>query len=188
MKNFLYLSRRNMTTVEEAFEKFKQLPDWDRFPMPEVFYEHFKVKKPQPLTSAEIVNWNPITDHLYSAPGPVEIREPAPGGVREIKDYQTLPVEVKRLTDSGELEDYPPPAPPKTSRELMEDYFQKIGAIKVTTNQNGVDMNQYLSKDSLTRPTEDNTINIRVWSDLPSSSPSGDVSDTAAAVRDHDAE
>ena len=89
-----------MTTVEEAFEQLKKLPDWERYPYPEVFYKHFDVKKPKPLTSSEIANFNPI-QWMYFGAKPAETRGPAPGGVREIKDYQTLPVEVKMITDQS---------------------------------------------------------------------------------------
>lgn len=98
-----------MTTVEALFEEFKKLPDWDRYPMPEVFYQHFNVKKPQPATLTEVVNgYNPPPYQSLNVNGKVEIREPAEGGVREVKDFAHLPVEVKRLNEeTNELEDYP---------------------------------------------------------------------------------
>ena len=94
-----------MTTLEEAFEQFKQLPDWDRFPLPEVFYKHFNVKKPQPSYSvAEAVAYRPPPHQSLNKNGKVEIRPPAEGGVREIKEFLTLPVEVKVLTDETETD------------------------------------------------------------------------------------
>lgn len=92
-----------MTTLEEAFEQFKQLPDWERFPMPEVFYEHFKVKKPKPAVSLmESLTYTPPPSESLNRNGKVEIRKPAEGGVREIKEFLELPVEVKMLTDENE--------------------------------------------------------------------------------------
>lgn len=91
-----------MATIEEVFEQFKQLPDWDKYPMPEVFYDHFKVRKPKPS--------NGIMDSLaYQPPlslplnnGKVEIRKPAEGGIREIKDLMVLPVEQTLIKDESD--------------------------------------------------------------------------------------
>ena len=92
-----------MTTLEEAFEQFKQLPDWDKYPMPEVFYEHFKVKKPQPsLSLMESLTYTTPPHHSLNKNGKVEIRGPAEGGVREIKEFLTLPVEQTLITDENE--------------------------------------------------------------------------------------
>lgn len=89
-----------MATVEEAFEQFKQLPDWDRFPMPEVFYEHFKLKKPQPAVSLmEALTYTPPPYQPLNTSGKIEIRKPAEGGVREIKELMVLPVEQTLLKD-----------------------------------------------------------------------------------------
>ena len=100
-----------MTTLEETFEQFKQLPDWNKYPMPEVFYEHFKVAKPKPSNSImdALAYIPPLSQPLTRKP---EIRDSVPGGVREIKDLQVLPVEVKLLDDdTGELKEYPEPTP-----------------------------------------------------------------------------
>ena len=86
-------------SLEEVFQEFQKLPDWNRFPLPEVFYEHFKVKKPQPQTVQEAISYSPFMYQLEFALGKTEVRGPAEGGVREIKEYLTLPVEVKMITD-----------------------------------------------------------------------------------------
>jgi len=89
-----------MATLEAAFEEFKQLPDWDRFPMPEVFYTHFNVKKPQPSVSLmESLTYTPPPHQSLNKNGKVEIRKPAEGGVREIKEFLALPVEQTLITD-----------------------------------------------------------------------------------------
>ena len=89
-----------MATLEELFQQFKQLPDWERYPMPEVFYEHFKVPKPkQSLSVVECITYQPPPYQSLNENGKTEIRGPVEGGVREIKEFAQLPVEVKMITD-----------------------------------------------------------------------------------------
>ena len=99
-----------MTTLEDLFAELKKIPDWDRYPYPEVFYTHFNVKKPKPGEVYEIAApHNPPPYLSLNEGGKTEIRGPAPGGVREIKEMQILPVEVKKVNEeTGELEEYPP--------------------------------------------------------------------------------
>jgi hypothetical protein len=95
-------------TLEDAFEQFKKLPDWDRYPMPEVFYEHFKVKKLQPASINEVICYNPPPYESLNENGKVEIRGPVEGGVRTIENLAPLAVEVKKKNEeTGELEEYP---------------------------------------------------------------------------------
>jgi hypothetical protein len=97
-----------MTTLEETFEQFKQLPDWEKYPMPEVFYDHFKIKKPKPSNSInDALTYTPPLSMPMNKNGKVEVREPAPGGVRDLPELPPLPVEVKKMNEEGELEDYP---------------------------------------------------------------------------------
>lgn len=100
-------------SLDELFEEFKQLPDWDKFPMPEVFYEHFHVKKPKPSVSImDALVYTPPLSHSLNTNGKVELRDAAPGGVREIQTVAPPPVEVKKVNEeTGELEDYPVPNP-----------------------------------------------------------------------------
>lgn len=92
-----------MATIEEAFEQFKQLPDWDKYPMPEVFYEHFKVKKPQPAASLmESLTYQAPPSMPLNKDGKVEIRQPAEGGVREVEVPLPLPVEQTFITDEND--------------------------------------------------------------------------------------
>ena len=88
-------------SLEELFEEFKKLPDWNLYPMPEVFYKHFNVRKPQPADIEEIAHYNPPA-HLPLGDGKVEIREPAPGGVRQIELPALLPVETLVIKDEEE--------------------------------------------------------------------------------------
>lgn len=89
-----------MATLEEVFEQFKQLPDWERFPLPEVVYKQFNLKKPQPASVMECVTYSPPPHHSLNKNGKVEIRKPAEGGVREINEFLTLPVEVTMIEDT----------------------------------------------------------------------------------------
>jgi hypothetical protein len=116
-----------MATLEELFEQFKQLPDWQNYPMPEVFYEHFKVKKPRPAEVQESLCYVTPPHHSLNKNGKIEERGPVEGGVREIKEFQQLPTEVKLLTEEGELVDYPEAKPKLSSQEMwptMEAEFK----------------------------------------------------------------
>lgn len=116
-----FLNSSRMTTLEEAFEQFKQLPDWDRFPMPEVFYQHFNLKKPQPSVSLmESLAYQPPPHQSLNKDGKVEIRKPAEGGVREIKEYLTLPVEQTFLRDQTD-DDTPQDSEQTTLNPPTED-------------------------------------------------------------------
>lgn len=85
-------------SLEELFQEFQKLPDWNRFPLPEVYYQKFNIKKPQPQTVQESASFNPFV-YMHFGEKPVETRGPVEGGVREIKDLMTLPVEVKMVED-----------------------------------------------------------------------------------------
>ena len=89
-----------MATVDEIFDQFKKLPDFDRYPLPEVAYEHFKIPKP-------VVSGSIMESLTYRAPpsvslnthGKIEIRGPAEGGVRPIEFAPSVPVEQTLLKD-----------------------------------------------------------------------------------------
>lgn len=111
-----------MATVEELFDQFKKLPDWDRYPLPEAYYTHFKIKKPQPASIGEICcGYNPPPYQSLNENGKVEIRGPAPGGLREIKDLMTLPVEVKVLTDETSSDKQLDSAPNSESHPIADN-------------------------------------------------------------------
>jgi hypothetical protein len=98
-------------TLDQLFSELKKLPDWDRFPYPEVFYTHFGVKKPQAASVVECSNYMPPPS---ASVGKLEMRPPAEGGVRQIENLPPLPVEVKVVKDEEEslpvIEDYIPQA------------------------------------------------------------------------------
>ena len=141
-------------TLEQVFEEYKKLPDWNRWPLPEVFYKTFDVKKPQPQTVQEITSFNSM-NYIYFGEKAAETRGPAEGGVREIGQLDPLPVSVKRINEeTGELEDYPPPPDPAEhiGRKTFEEFLMKF-----TKAQNADDKPQYLTTDSSNLPIKDNT-------------------------------
>ena len=88
--------------LDSIFQELKKLPDYDRYPYPEVFYEHFKLKKPQPAAVAECVAYNTPPHQSLNKNGKVEIRKPAEGGVRPMPELLELPVEVTMVKDESE--------------------------------------------------------------------------------------
>jgi hypothetical protein len=88
------LSKEQM--LEELFALFKDVPDFDRFPMPEVFYERFNIKKPKPIDSPVVMPKKNFGSEFV----PIEFRGPLEGGVREISLTPALPVDVKVIKDN----------------------------------------------------------------------------------------
>jgi hypothetical protein len=127
-------------SLEELFEEYKKLPDWDRFPLPEVFYEHFKVKKPQPASLNECIMYSPPPYQSLNERGKVELRGVAEGGVRTIDNYFELPVEVKRTNEeTGELEEYPlvkPMTEEERNMERVKEAMRMLAYMKLDSGQN----------------------------------------------------
>lgn len=82
-------------TDEEIYAQLKDLPDFDRFPLPKYWYEKFNIPYPTIPTLMEALN---LQTRTANAPGPLvktEIREPAPGGMRPLIESEPLQIEVK---------------------------------------------------------------------------------------------
>lgn len=82
-------------TDEQIYEQLKDLPDFDRLPLPKYFYDKFKIPPPEILTPMQAIKLQVKT---LNAPGPLiktEVREPAPGGVRVMPESEPLQIEVK---------------------------------------------------------------------------------------------
>lgn len=153
MKYFLLIEYK-MATVEELVEQFKQLPDFDRYPLPEVYYTKFNIKKPKPSEAIQSVYYQPPPFESLNPNGKVIEVGPVEGGVREIKEFQTLPVEVKRLNEeTQELEDYPPPQ--KTWFQIASDYVDTLKLISITKTSD--DMQPHSPPKTVNPPTADNT-------------------------------
>ena len=82
--------------LQQAFEEFKKLPDWNLYPLPEVAYKHFNIEKPKPSSH--------VRDVLYYLPPlaeyqPTETRPPAEGGVREIPTGEPLQITTEIVAE-----------------------------------------------------------------------------------------
>ena len=77
-------------SVEELFNELKKLPDWDRYPYPEVFYKHFGVSKPKPASLMEALTYTPPPSELVAGDTVV----PKDTTLRPV-GYQGLPVNVE---------------------------------------------------------------------------------------------
>jgi hypothetical protein len=83
--------------LNRLYQEFKKLPDYERYPMPEVYYKHFNEKKPKPAEIQEILD--APSRSVYTAYESFEEREPLPGGVREIPELPPLEVQATIKTD-----------------------------------------------------------------------------------------
>lgn len=88
-------------TMDEVFELYQKLPDWDRFPMPDVFYTHYNVKKPKPADIMETLTYQPPPSNSQRS---VEKRGPAPGGIREVPDLPPLEIKTEFIPDENDDE------------------------------------------------------------------------------------
>lgn len=82
-------------TDEQIYNLLKDLPDFDRLPLPKYFYEKFHIPPPEILTPMQALR---LMSKVANAPGPLvktEYREPAPGGMRPLIEVEPVPIEVK---------------------------------------------------------------------------------------------
>jgi hypothetical protein len=81
---------------EEIYQMLKDLPDFDRLPLPKYFYEKFNIPPPEILTPMQAIK---LMYNVANAPGKLvktELREPAPGGVRPLIEVEPIKIEVKQ--------------------------------------------------------------------------------------------
>lgn len=87
---------KSQLTDEEIYNMLKDLPDFDRLPLPKYFYEKFNIPPPKILLPMEAIK---LAEKTACMPGfqyqPLEIREPAPGGVRPLIEVEPVKIEVK---------------------------------------------------------------------------------------------
>jgi hypothetical protein len=79
-------------------ETLMKLPDFDRLPFPEYIYKKYNLKKPSILSINEALA---LHNRYANAPGdgtPLEIRDAAPGGLREIQESKPLEITVEPIT------------------------------------------------------------------------------------------
>lgn len=87
-----------MDELQKAFEEFKKLPDWYLYPLPEILYKHFQLKKPKPASTMEILTYQPPLAEY----APTETRGPAEGGIREVPQAPPVELDLKVIEDSTE--------------------------------------------------------------------------------------
>lgn len=118
--------KKVMFADEEAlYNELKDLPDFDKFPLPDHWYKKFNIPRPQPVSLQEFALSRAWLEHKYDSNITYEIRnEPVPGGVRPIIEPEPIPVEVvtKELTDGTCPDIFSQPqterVPPTESNEI----------------------------------------------------------------------
>lgn len=78
----------------QLLDELMKLPDFDRFPLPEHFYAKYNIPKPKILTLMEALKLQSRTDCAPGDGKPLEIRKPAPGGVRPLIQIEPIKMEV----------------------------------------------------------------------------------------------
>jgi len=126
-------------SMRELFELWKQVPNWEQYPMPEVSYKYFNVKKPKPSDEPAPTSKDRFAGGPIRGAG-IEMREPAPGGVRNIPLGEELP--IKQIF----VPDY------ECAPSLMENDIK---------DENDVGTQTDLSAGSLNRPRADSMIESR---------------------------
>jgi hypothetical protein len=80
-------------STEDLFAEIKKIPDFERFPWPDVFYEKFGVEKPKArdMPISECLMYQPPSYQSLNEGGKAEERGPVEGGLRPVT-YSALPV------------------------------------------------------------------------------------------------
>lgn len=82
-------------TDEQIYHMLKDLPDFDRLPLPKYFYEKFNIPPPKILSLREALALATQTANMPGALVKTEVREPAPGGVRPILEVEPVKMIIK---------------------------------------------------------------------------------------------
>jgi len=113
-------------TMDEVFELYKKLPDWNRFPMPDVFYTHYNIKKPKPAEINEIVTYQPPPSDSQRS---VERRGPVPGGIREVPTLPPIDIQTEFIPDETDGEHREETQ--KWSEDSIKPIVPKIPALRL---------------------------------------------------------
>jgi hypothetical protein len=119
-------SGKVMFEDEEAlYNELKNLPDFDRLPLPDNWYKKFNIPRPEPVSLQDFALSRAWLKHKYDPNITYEIRqEPAPGGVRPIIETEPIPVEIitKDLTNGTSPDTFSQPqtewVPPTATSEI----------------------------------------------------------------------
>lgn len=167
--------------VLESLKEFKRLVDWDRFPLPEVVYEKYGIKKPKPLEVGDVVYYRPPMAEYEKE---VEIREAAPGGVRDISGLDPLPITQSFIPNPDE-----PQTKDEAFERIMEKALGKHAGIMKFMNQSGTSASgQPETPEQSACSTEATETKIRVLEDLPSLPAPCVEPDITASSPHHDAQ
>ncbi len=83
----------------QLMETLMTLPDFDRLPLPEHFYKKYNIPKPKILGLMEALHLQNRTECLPGDGRPIEIRQPASGGVRPLIEVEPVKMEVLKKED-----------------------------------------------------------------------------------------
>jgi hypothetical protein len=83
----------------QLMETLMQLPDFDRYPLPEHFYAKYNIPKPRILSLMEALHLQTRTECAPGDGRPIEIRAPAPGGVRPLIEVEPVKMEAIKKED-----------------------------------------------------------------------------------------
>jgi hypothetical protein len=83
----------------QLMETLMQLPDFDRLPLPEHFFAKYNIPRPKILGFMEALRLQSRTENLPGDGKPVEVRMPAPGGVRPLIEVEPVKMEAIKKED-----------------------------------------------------------------------------------------
>jgi len=84
---------------KQMIETLMAQPDFDRYPLPEYLYAKYNIPKPKILGLMESLHLKNRTDCAPGDGRPLEIRKPAPGGVRPLIEVEPIKMEVVKKED-----------------------------------------------------------------------------------------
>ena len=80
---------------DALYHALKDLPDFDRLPLPDRWYEKYNLRRPEPVDFKTFAMERRWLAHKHDSLLTFEIKtEPAPGGVRPILEAEPIPVEI----------------------------------------------------------------------------------------------
>jgi hypothetical protein len=93
---------------EAIYNQLKDLPDFDKYPLPNHWYEKFNIPAPRPVSVSDFIKTKAYKAHLTIPNVEMEVRtEPVPGGVRPILDLEPIQTETitKTVSDTPQQPD-----------------------------------------------------------------------------------
>lgn len=96
--------------AERFLTEWRKVPDWDRYPLPEIFYTKFGVPRPKVNSDLMPALTRQLNPPLHEFLGE-EVRDKAPGGVREIVveevktevTFEERPMSIPLLSEMPEM-------------------------------------------------------------------------------------